>query len=705
MPRTSSRCTARPRNPVSHAPGVTAREGRARPVAAALAVAACLALGLVLVPRPASAHATVLSSTPGPGERLRTAPGVVVLTFSESLDIRLSHATVVAPGGRRFIQASVSSLEIRVPLTTNAPGVYQVSWTSVSALDGHTLRGGFRFGVNVSPGGAGVDEAQPGPADLALALVRGAEYAGLLLAVGLLLLLQLASLAPRVEWLRTRLVPVLALTAAAGLAVVLGEALLATGTLSAHRLGEYLGAGPARWTRAGRVLAEAAAVVVAVRGPRLAALPLAAALVALAAAGHAAATEPQNVGVAVTIVHLLSAGLWAGGILALAAQRPPDGWGSRDARRLLRRFSPVALAAFPVTAITGALEGTEELSGVRDLLTSGYGQVLALKVVAVGLMLPLSYVAWRRLATVPRLEAALALVVVGASALLAAYPLPPARLQEAQAARAGPEAALALPSGGDLTMAAGAGDVLVGLTLRPGQPGRNTAWLYVLPIGGEPAASGLRVALHAADQSPPVRRCGPACRAADVDLRGGEALTVTVPGGAATFQVPPLPAPDGRALLGSAEQRMHELRTYRLDEILLPAKVPVAVTYAFQAPDRLRYEVSGGGQAVIVGTREYTRDGAAGPWQAQTLPPVQVPSFVWDGAPAVTARLLAPEPGDAGGALQVVSFFEDQEGVPVWFQLSVDGGGVVHRATMRAQAHFMTHRYYDFDAPLTIAPP
>ncbi|HSR24451.1 MAG TPA: CopD family protein, partial [Candidatus Eisenbacteria bacterium] len=432
---------------------------------------------------------------------------------------------------------------------------------------------------------------------------------------------------------------------------------------------------------------------------------LAGALVLLAAAGHAAAAQPAGVAVAVTVVHLVSAGLWAGGIMALAVQRPPGGWLSPDGRRLLSRFSPVALAAFPVTAATGLLQGAEELSGLRDLVTSGYGEVLGLKSLAVLLMLPLSVLAWRRLVSTPRLEAALAAVVVAASALLAAFPLPPARLQEAEAARAGPSAALALPAPGDLTMASSASDVLVGLTLRPGRPGRNTAWLYVLPVGGEPAASGLRVTVDSDGRAAGVRRCGPACRAADVDLRGGETLRVGVGGSAAAaFQVPPLPAPDGGTLLAAAEQRMHELRTYRLDETLRPARVPLSVTYAFQAPDRLRYQVSGGGEAVIVGPAEYTRDGPAAPWTSQALPPVQVPSFVWDGAAPVAPRELAPAAGQ-GGPRRVVSFFEEQQGVPVWFELSVEPGGLVERAAMRAQAHFMTHRYYDFDAQLSIGPP
>jgi copper transport protein len=255
-------------------------------------------------------------------------------------------------------------------------------------------------------------------------------------------------------------------------------------------------------------------------------------------------------------------------------------------------------------------------------------------------------------------------------------------------------------------MAASAGDVLVGLTLRPARPGPNTAWLSILPIGGEQAASGLHVAVTAAGRAAPVRRCGPACRAADVDLLGGETLSAAVGpgGGSATFHVPALPAPDARGLVDGAVRRMHELRAFRLDETLQPARPPLSVAYAFQAPDRLSYRVSGGAETVIVGPTEYSRDGPSAPWRSQVLPPVQVPSFVWDGAAIVTPRALGSLDED-GRTLQLTSFYESQDGVPVWFELAVDGQGLVERAAMRAQAHFMTHRYHDFDAPLTIEPP
>lgn len=690
-----------------------------------LLIAATAALVLALAPRPASAHATILSSTPRPGEKLRTAPGVVVLTFSQRLDVRLSRASVLTPNGQRFDQGSVSPSEIRVPVTSNAPGVYLVSWTSVSAVDGHALSGGLRFGVNASPNGAPLESSAPGAGDLGLAALRGLEDGCLLLAVGLLLVQQLALLAPRLSWVRSGLPVALAAAALAGLTVVLGEALLAAGPASLDGVATYLSSGPAGWARLGRVSAEAAALLVSLRSARLAALPLGFSLVGLAAAGHAAAVQPAPAGVAVTVLHLASAGLWAGGILALALQRPPDpgsprnrggwvriswggdGWRSGAGRRLLGRFSPVALAAFPVTAATGVLQGAEELTGLGDLVRSGYGQVLSLKSLAVLLMVPLSLLAWRRLLPTPWLEAMLALLVVGASALLAAFPLPPARLQEAEAAQAGPSAALALPAAGDVTMASSAGDVLVGLTLRPGRPGRNTAWLFVQPIGGEPAASGLRVTVSADGKETAVHRCGPACRSADIDLHGGESLAVGVAGsdaGTAVFRVPPLPAPDAAALVDRAQRLMHALRTYRLDETLRPARAPLAVTYAFEAPDRLSYQVSGGGETVIVGREQFSRDGPAAPWRTESMPAIQVPTFVWDGAPAVAPRDLTPAAGVPAG-LRVVSFYEDLDGVPVWFELSVDGQGLVERAAMRAQAHFMTDRYYDFDAPLTIRSP
>jgi putative copper export protein len=82
----------------------------------------------------------------------------------------------------------------------------------------------------------------------------------------------------------------------------------------------------------------------------------------------------------------------------------------------------VALIAFGMTALTGVLRATEQLVSLSDLWTTPYGVVLALKVGGVGVMLVLSALALRR-RPVLRVEAAVMMVVVALTALLASFPL------------------------------------------------------------------------------------------------------------------------------------------------------------------------------------------------------------------------------------------------------------------------------------------
>lgn len=123
-------------------------------------------------------------------------------------------------------------------------------------------------------------------------------------------------------------------------------------------------------------------------------------------------------------VHLVSAGIWAGGILTMTFLRPPQGWGGADARLLLERFARVALIAFGVTALTGVIQATDRIHDVSDLWSTAYGLVLSFKVLGVAAMGALS-LAWRRGLPLARLDAAAAVIVVGATALLAAFPPPP----------------------------------------------------------------------------------------------------------------------------------------------------------------------------------------------------------------------------------------------------------------------------------------
>jgi putative copper resistance protein D len=172
-----------------------------------------------------------------------------------------------------------------------------------------------------------------------------------------------------------------------------------------------------------RVLAEGVALLTRLRGnPGVAPFTVLAA-VAMPLTGHAARIEPVAGAEFADALHVLSAGMWAGGILALATLDPPGGWRGAEARVLLDRFSPVALIAFGITALTGVLRATEQLNALSDLWTTPYGLVLALKAAGVGVMVLLSALAWRRGMPVARVEAAVSVLVVAATALLASFPL------------------------------------------------------------------------------------------------------------------------------------------------------------------------------------------------------------------------------------------------------------------------------------------
>ncbi len=654
------------------------------------------------------AHATVVASQPQSGQRLSSTPGIVNLQFSEQLNTALSHAAVSTPDGGTFQSTGSTEAGMQIPLPVNAPGVYRVSWTTVSAVDGHVLHGGFEFGVGVRPNASGeAANDQPSITELALATARWVEFLALLLAIGMLLLTRLGRNQPSLEWVQMR--PALPLAAAlvAGSVVVIGESLTAGRSPSLADVAAYLSNGPAGYARVLRLGAELVALLLAAEGGPGAIVAVGVALIGLAGAGHAAAVRPAFVGVLVDALHLFAAGIWAGGILALAGLRPPGGWLGVEGRRLLDRFSSPALTAFAITVATGLLQAAEEVGDVGRLLSTSYGIVLMAKSLGVAAMVALSLRAWRRLRVSLRLEALYAIVVVGASALLAAYPLPPARAAEADALAENPAASQALPQAGDLTLGGSAGETLVGLTLRPGKPGPNVAWIYLLPVENPATIPRADVSVHLDGRPVASRRCGLTCQSAALELKGGESLTIKLSGradGEASFQIPDLPSADGSVLVERASQRMQELRTYRIDETLGPAAQPLRTLYAFQAPDRLRFQLSTGPETVIVGGRRFSRDRPSQAWRGEPALPVQVPSLAWEPASVLGAHVI-DSAQLAGHTTQVVAFFQMVTGSPVWFRLWVDEEGLVWRAQMRAQGHFMDDNYRDFDVPLTIEPP
>ena len=121
-----------------------------------------------------------------------------------------------------------------------------------------------------------------------------------------------------------------------------------------------------------------------------------AALALLAAAGHAAAVESgTGAAVAVDVVHLLGAGLWAGALpalaLLLAAASADAGADARPYAVLTaRRFSRIALVLVLVLALSGIATALSQVGSIPALLGTRYGHLLLLKVALLAPILALA---------------------------------------------------------------------------------------------------------------------------------------------------------------------------------------------------------------------------------------------------------------------------------------------------------------------------
>jgi copper transport protein len=661
---------------------------------------------LLVLPGSASAHAVPVSATPAPGARLGATPGAVVIVFDEPLVARLSGTTVTAPTGQRFT-GSASGKTIRVTLATNAPGIYRVDWKSVSVADGHTITGSFQFGVGVSPAvaaaSAGATAQGPAAADVIVAVLRGIEYALLLLACGLALLGVLGRGLP----LRLPALLVADALLVSGVAVVAAEALLASSGPSVAGIIDYLTNGLTGWARVARLALEAALVEVAILRARLSPVLLAGVVGAVAVAGHGADVEPAWQGITVNAVHLAAAGVWAGGIMALALLRMAGRW-EVVRRDLLPRFTRVAPWAFLVSVVLGAVQAAQLLGGPGQVLSTSYGLTLVVKALMVAAMVPLSLLAWRRIRVSVRAEAAIALAVIAAAAALAAYPVVPKEAREVaeDTVASGPTAARVspLPSPGDLTMGGRAGQVMVGLTVHPGRPGTNTVRVYLASPAS--AASTARIQIHGRWQ--PLPSCGGPCRSATVDLRGGERLVVAVAGrggGTAAFSLPSLPAKDGAALARSAAAQMSGLDSYQVAENL--SGIRSAYSYARPHHMWLRTWYGEGVQQTLwLGSSLYVREGRSQPWRLKSRgTPAPVPYFAWEPfRPFEDARIVGTAT-ESGVPVTMISVFGGHGSDPdaVWFTLYVDRKtGRVLRSQMWATNHFMNDRYYAFNQPAGI---
>jgi copper transport protein len=339
---------------------------------------------------------------------------------------------------------------IVAPLAAGTVGDYRVEWRAFSQ-DGHPSRGSYGFAVGSGPVPTGADVAASTPDGGGLAV-----SARLLALVGPLGLLGLVVLrfgivgpawraggprrpgARRAEGFADRAGAALAAAAirwwgcwgALAGTWALGVALLPVALLRA------LGAGEdgldtlllrTRWGVAWLVQAGALALTLlagaalarsrGARHPAPAAgwalalgLPPAVAALAISWAGHASSGTDRSVGIALDAVHSWATAAWLGGLVGLAALASAALrlLGPEDRVRLgagvVVRFSALAVAAVGLLVVSGVYRGLAELSSLSDLVDTGYGRALLVKLGLFAVMLTIA--AYNRFVIHPRLERA-----------------------------------------------------------------------------------------------------------------------------------------------------------------------------------------------------------------------------------------------------------------------------------------------------------
>ena len=128
--------------------------------------AALAALLLSLTVLPVSAHAELVSASPGPDEVVVGSPTEVVTEFNQDLNpsrttIRVldEAGEVVAQGG----EPGAGPREWRLELPNLEPGSYEVRYTSFSAEDGELHRGRYSFTVEASASPTPTSSVSPSP--------------------------------------------------------------------------------------------------------------------------------------------------------------------------------------------------------------------------------------------------------------------------------------------------------------------------------------------------------------------------------------------------------------------------------------------------------------------------------------------------------------------------------------------------------------
>ncbi|MDO0934475.1 copper resistance protein CopC [Streptomyces sp. DG2A-72] len=352
----------------------------------------------------ASAHAALRSTDPADGSVLKSAPGELTLTFTESVGLLDDSVRILDPSGHRLRLGEAEHVPgradaVRVSLPAKADtGTFTVAWRVVSA-DSHPVSGAFTFSVGKPSATAATVDTGPVEDPVTGSLWDLARYLAYL--AGALLIgaavFVVACRPPDPERLNKPLWAAWWTLLGATLALLVLRAPYETGTgpataFDASALGSTMSGRPGALLLARLGLLAVAAVLLrrglsALPQRRLSQVPGAALAVGLAltwaAAEHASAGIQVPVAITSTALHLLATAVWLGGLGALLITLRR---GSSCAPTVAR-FSRLAFASVTVLVVTGVYQSWRGLGSWSAFTDTSYGRTLVVKLIAVALLL------------------------------------------------------------------------------------------------------------------------------------------------------------------------------------------------------------------------------------------------------------------------------------------------------------------------------
>ena len=394
----------------------------------------------------ASAHAGLEESEPKPSSWLATSPTEVVLYFDEPVGVVFARIQILDQDGNEVFETRPTRDEddhtiVRANIDKLGDGTWVVVWRIASA-DSHPVQGSFAFSIGTSSSDVtrilNNDARQGHGLNNLFNIIRFVMFAGILTLLGGVAMVMFgAQKAPSIRtrmslwgaWTFAIVASVQALFAygphASGVKVynvtdlsLLSDTMTTTfGQATLFRVALLLGFSlllmtiNSRGKRLWRVIAVGTSIAIAIT---------------FSAVGHPSGESLAALSLTLDVVHLLAVSLWIGALFLITIDRK---FWLRSTQSMLW-FSRAAGYSVVVIAVTGIAQALLLMDGLQDVFVLEYGQKLLVKVLLVLVLVAIGALSRStlrksgpaKLHQSVLVEALIALIVVGITALIVALP-------------------------------------------------------------------------------------------------------------------------------------------------------------------------------------------------------------------------------------------------------------------------------------------